>query len=91
MHFFCNLQTEAGWIDLSPGQNFTQEDVEMNRLWYAHTKINGFKGHDRFHFVLSDGENTTPPQSFFISVRIVQKGEFSWSELLIYRDLGSLK
>uniref|UniRef100_A0A671SZ05 FRAS1-related extracellular matrix protein 1-like n=1 Tax=Sinocyclocheilus anshuiensis TaxID=1608454 RepID=A0A671SZ05_9TELE len=67
----------TGWIDLSPGQNFTQEDVEMNRLWYTHTTVSGFKGHDRFHFVLSDGENTTPPQSFFISVRTVQKGEIT--------------
>ncbi|KAK9967605.1 hypothetical protein ABG768_001992 [Culter alburnus] len=71
------LRTEAGWIDLSPGQNFTQEDVEMNRLWYTHTTVNGFKGHDRFHFVLSDGENRTPPQSFFISVRTVQKGDIA--------------
>ncbi|XP_058617703.1 FRAS1-related extracellular matrix protein 1b isoform X2 [Onychostoma macrolepis] len=71
------LRTEAGWIDLSPGLNFTQEDVEMNRLWYNHTAVSGFKGHDRFHFVLSDGENTTPPQSFFISVRTVQKGDIA--------------
>ncbi|XP_016317746.1 FRAS1-related extracellular matrix protein 1b [Sinocyclocheilus anshuiensis] len=71
------LKTEAGWIDLIPGLNFTQEDVEMNRLWYSHTTVSGFKGHDRFHFVLSDGENTTPPHSFFISVRIVQKGDIA--------------
>ncbi|XP_016376586.1 FRAS1-related extracellular matrix protein 1-like [Sinocyclocheilus rhinocerous] len=71
------LRTEAGWIDLSPGQNFTQEDVEMNRLWYTHTTVSGLKGHDRFHFVLSDGENTTPPRSFFISVRTVPKGEIA--------------
>ncbi|XP_065101236.1 FRAS1-related extracellular matrix protein 1b isoform X1 [Paramisgurnus dabryanus] len=71
------LMTEAGWIDLSPGQNFTQEDVEMNRLWYTHTTFSGFKGHDRFHFVLSDGENQTPSQSFFISVRTVQKGDIA--------------
>ncbi|XP_009294520.1 FRAS1-related extracellular matrix protein 1b isoform X1 [Danio rerio] len=71
------LRTEAGWVDLSPGQNFTQEDVEMNRLWYSHTTVSGFKGHDRFHFVLTDGENTTPPQSFFISVRTVQKGDIA--------------
>ncbi|RXN20441.1 FRAS1-related extracellular matrix 1-like protein [Labeo rohita] len=71
------LRTEAGWTDLSPGQNFTQEDVEMNRLWYTHITVSGFKGHDRFHFVLSDGENTTPPQSFFISVQTVQKGDIA--------------
>ncbi|KAL1251392.1 hypothetical protein QQF64_019188 [Cirrhinus molitorella] len=71
------LRTEVEWIDLNPGQNFTQEDVEMNRLWYTHTAVSGFKGHDRFHFVLSDGENTTPPQSFFISIRTVQKGDIA--------------
>ncbi|XP_026054147.1 FRAS1-related extracellular matrix protein 1-like [Carassius auratus] len=71
------LKTEAGWIDLSPGLNFTQEDVEMNRLWYSHTTVSGFKGHDRFHFVLSDGENASPPHSFFISVRTVQKGDIA--------------
>ncbi|KAA0712127.1 FRAS1-related extracellular matrix protein 1 [Triplophysa tibetana] len=71
------LLTEEGWIDLSPGQNFTQEDVEMNRLRYTHTKIVGFKGHDRLQFVLSDGENTSPPQTFFISVRIIQKGDIA--------------
>ncbi|TRY82888.1 hypothetical protein DNTS_001526 [Danionella cerebrum] len=62
------LRTESGWIDLMPGQNFTQEDVEMNRLWYSHTTVNGFKGHDKINFVLSDGDNTTPPQSFYISL-----------------------
>ncbi|XP_034738010.1 FRAS1-related extracellular matrix protein 1b, partial [Etheostoma cragini] len=31
------LRAESGWTELSPGQNFTQDDVEMNRLWYAHT------------------------------------------------------
>ncbi len=41
---FCYfLQTEAGWIDLSPGLNFTQEDVEMYRLSYGHTTVSGFK------------------------------------------------
>ncbi|XP_053368460.1 FRAS1-related extracellular matrix protein 1b [Clarias gariepinus] len=69
------LKTEAGYTDLNAGQNFTQDDVEMNRLFYKHTTFSGFKGHDRFHFFLSDRENETPPQSFFITVQTVQKGD----------------
>lgn len=68
------VQTEAGFTDLNAGQNFTQDDVEMNRLFYKHTTFSGFKGHDRFHFFLSDGDNEIPPQSFFITVQTVQKG-----------------
>lgn len=77
------LQTQSGWTQLSAGQNFTQEDVEMNRLWYAHVvdaNAAGFKGHDSFRFVLSDLDNETPPQSFFISIHTVQKGQRSQLE-----------
>ncbi|KAM3876288.1 FRAS1-related extracellular matrix protein 1b [Diretmus argenteus] len=71
------LKAASGWTELSAGQNFTQEDVEMNRLWYAHTAgaAAGFKGHDSFRFYLSDLDNESPAQSFFISVRTVQKGD----------------
>uniref|UniRef100_A0A8C7DFZ2 Fras1 related extracellular matrix 1b n=1 Tax=Oncorhynchus kisutch TaxID=8019 RepID=A0A8C7DFZ2_ONCKI len=69
------VQTEAGWTDIGAGQNFTQEDVEFNRLWYAHTTGTGFKGHDSIRFTLSDLDNESPPQSFFISVRTIQKGD----------------
>lgn len=74
------LQTASGWSELSAAQNFTQDDVEMNRLWYAHTaatNANGFKGHDSFRFTLSDLQNESPAQSFFISVHTVQKGQRS--------------
>ncbi|XP_036442581.1 FRAS1-related extracellular matrix protein 1b isoform X2 [Colossoma macropomum] len=71
------LKTDVGWTDLNAGQNFTQEDVEMNRLWYKHTTFSGFKGHDRFHFFLTDTDNQTPPQSFFISVHTVPKGDIA--------------
>lgn len=62
-------------MDLTPGQNFTQEDVELNRLWYKHTTLEGFKGHDRFVFFLSDVDNPSPLESFFISVHAPQRGE----------------
>ncbi|XP_036971006.1 FRAS1-related extracellular matrix protein 1b isoform X3 [Acanthopagrus latus] len=72
------LKTESGWSEVSAGQNFTQDDVEMNRLWYVHTAATsaaGFKGHDSFRFTLSDLDNETPTQSFFISVHTVHKGD----------------
>ncbi|XP_028254832.1 FRAS1-related extracellular matrix protein 1b isoform X2 [Parambassis ranga] len=77
---FGTLQLKTGsvWVGLSAGQNFTQEDVEMNRLWYNHEAASnaaGFKGHDIFRFTLSDLANESPTQSFFVSVHSVQKGD----------------
>ncbi|KAJ8278746.1 hypothetical protein COCON_G00058120 [Conger conger] len=69
------LKTGSGWRVLGPGQNFTQEDVEMNRVWYLHTTLQGVKGHDSFRFTLSDAENESPSQAFFISLRTAQKGD----------------
>uniref|UniRef100_I3JAE1 Fras1 related extracellular matrix 1b n=1 Tax=Oreochromis niloticus TaxID=8128 RepID=I3JAE1_ORENI len=72
------LKTASGWNELTAGQNFTQGDVELNRLWYQHTAATnaaGFKGHDSFRFTLSDLDNESPAQSFFISVHVVQKGD----------------
>uniref|UniRef100_A0AAZ3S8L7 FRAS1-related extracellular matrix protein N-terminal domain-containing protein n=1 Tax=Oncorhynchus tshawytscha TaxID=74940 RepID=A0AAZ3S8L7_ONCTS len=69
------VKVKAGWTDIGASQNFTQEDVEFNRLWYAHTTGTGFKGHDSIRFTLSDLDNESPPQSFFISVRTIQKGD----------------
>lgn len=68
----------------------------MNRLWYEHAAhAGGFKGHDSFRFSLSDVDNETPAQSFFISVHTVQKGQRSRSsptprhtEALINLDRG---
>uniref|UniRef100_A0A3B3UH26 Fras1 related extracellular matrix 1b n=1 Tax=Poecilia latipinna TaxID=48699 RepID=A0A3B3UH26_9TELE len=66
------LQTESSWTDLEAGQNFTQEQVEMNRVWYHHrTSSVGFRGHDSFRFILSDEDNESPAQSFLISIEIV--------------------
>lgn len=81
------LQTQSGWAQLSAGQNFTQGDVEMNRLWYTHVidaNAAGFKGHDSFRFILSDLDNETPPQSFFISIHTVQKGQRSQLEWVFF-------
>ncbi|XP_068174802.1 FRAS1-related extracellular matrix protein 1b [Antennarius striatus] len=73
------MKTDSGWTGLTAGQNFTQDDVEMNRLWYAHSPAGvgagKFKGHDSFRFTLSDLDNETPPQSFFISIHSLHKGD----------------
>lgn len=73
-------QRQLDWMELSAGQNFTQEDVEMNRLWYTHTaaaNAAGFKRHDSFRFSLSDLDNEIPAESFFISVHAKLKGQRS--------------
>ncbi|XP_024865417.1 FRAS1-related extracellular matrix protein 1b isoform X2 [Kryptolebias marmoratus] len=67
------LKRETGWTELSAGQNFTQDDVDMNRLWYKHTA--GVKGPDSFRFILSDVDNKSPSQRFFISIHTVHKGD----------------
>ncbi|KAK0150852.1 FRAS1-related extracellular matrix protein 1 [Merluccius polli] len=67
------LRMGSGWSDLSTGQNFTQEDVEMNRLWYTTTAR--VKGQDSFRFHLSDLQKESPPQSFYISLPSVHRGQ----------------
>ncbi|MED6261446.1 hypothetical protein ATANTOWER_005302 [Ataeniobius toweri] len=70
------LKTESSWNELSAGQNFTQEQVEQNRLWYHHRASNtGFRGHDSFRFILSDMDSESLTQSFLISIRTVDRGE----------------
>ncbi|CAL8310310.1 unnamed protein product [Lota lota] len=68
------LRTGSAWSELSAGQNFTQEDVQMNRLWYANTAPSGVKGHDSFRFHLSDLQNESPAQSFYISLPSAHRG-----------------
>ncbi|XP_078525857.1 FRAS1-related extracellular matrix protein 1-like [Lissotriton helveticus] len=69
------LKVDAGWITVYPGMNFTQEDVDMNHLWYFHTTIMGSKGHDSFRFSVTDGDNNSPPEDFFISIKNMDKGD----------------
>ncbi|RVE74139.1 hypothetical protein OJAV_G00038340 [Oryzias javanicus] len=89
---FGNLQlkTELGWVKLSAGQNFSHDDVEMNRLWYKHgTSVGaGFRGHDSFRFTLSDLDNQAPTQTFFISIHRVHKGEIVLRSEPVYLKEG---
>ncbi|XP_063284108.1 FRAS1-related extracellular matrix protein 1-like [Pelobates fuscus] len=69
------LKAASVWVTLYPGMNFTQEDVDMNRIWYFHTVILGCKGHDNFRFYVTDGGHSSPPESFYISVLNLEKGD----------------
>uniref|UniRef100_A0A3B3ZBC2 Cadherin domain-containing protein n=1 Tax=Periophthalmus magnuspinnatus TaxID=409849 RepID=A0A3B3ZBC2_9GOBI len=84
------LQKKSGsdWSVLYPGQNFTQTDVEMNRIRYVHQRKDhaevtgvapGLKGHDSFRFILSDRTNETPLQTFYISIRTMERGPLQLS------------
>ncbi|KAM9324646.1 FRAS1-related extracellular matrix protein 1-like [Gastrophryne carolinensis] len=70
-----NIKVCAAWVTLHPGMNFTQDDVDLNHIWYFHTTILGCKGHDNIRFYLSDGENVSPPETFYISIVNLEKGD----------------
>ncbi|XP_075037866.1 FRAS1-related extracellular matrix protein 1-like [Mixophyes fleayi] len=69
------IKVDAVWVTLHAGMNFTQEDVDMNQIWYFHTVILGCKGHDSFRFLVTDGENSSPPETFYISILNLEKGD----------------
>ncbi|XP_042191644.1 FRAS1-related extracellular matrix protein 1b [Callorhinchus milii] len=69
------LKTQWQWMVVYPGMNFTQDDVDMNLVWYLHTTIVGSKGHDSFRFYVTDGENSSPPENFYISIKEMEKGD----------------
>eukprot|EP00079_Xenopus_tropicalis_P015862 XP_004914006.1 PREDICTED: FRAS1-related extracellular matrix protein 1 [Xenopus tropicalis] len=69
------LKVASSWITLYPGMNFTQEDVDMNHVWYFHSVILGCKGHDSFRFIVTDGEHTSASEIFYISVKNLEKGD----------------
>ncbi|OCT84853.1 FRAS1-related extracellular matrix protein 1 [Xenopus laevis] len=69
------MKVTSTWITLYPGMNFTQEDVDMNHVWYFHTVILGCKGHDSFRFMITDGEHTSASEIFYISVQNLEKGD----------------
>ncbi|XP_059839500.1 FRAS1-related extracellular matrix protein 1b [Hypanus sabinus] len=69
------LKTMFEWIRLYPGMNFSQEDIDMNRLWYLHTTIVGSTGRDSFRFHVTDGDHSSPSQNFLISLKNMKKGD----------------
>nr|XP_008107566.1 PREDICTED: FRAS1-related extracellular matrix protein 1 isoform X4 [Anolis carolinensis] len=69
------LKTASAWSTLHPGMNFTQDDVDMNRLWYFHTNILTPESHDSFRFYVTDGQNSSPPGSFYMFIKSMEKGD----------------
>ncbi|XP_077132985.1 FRAS1-related extracellular matrix protein 1-like isoform X2 [Ranitomeya variabilis] len=68
-------KVDSSWVTLYAGMNFTQEDIDVNHIWYFHTIILGCKGHDSFRYSVTDGEHNTAPKTFFISILNIEKGD----------------
>ncbi|KAM9797536.1 FRAS1-related extracellular matrix protein 1b isoform 3-T5 [Syngnathus typhle] len=77
------LESETGPMELGAGQNFTQDDVDANRLSYMpgeRADAAGFKGHDGFSFSLSDLEHQSSLHTFSINISATHKGDiFVWT------------
>ncbi|KAJ7332654.1 hypothetical protein JRQ81_014834, partial [Phrynocephalus forsythii] len=67
--------TASSWSTLHPGMNFTQDDVDLNCLWYFHTNILAPESHDNFRFYVTDGQNSSPPEGFYILIKSMDKGD----------------
>ncbi|KAK3579867.1 hypothetical protein CHS0354_025772 [Potamilus streckersoni] len=55
--------------DLEVGMNFTQEDVDRNRIRYVHTRSMAGTETDSFLFVLTDGVNKRHVETFEIRIK----------------------
>ncbi|XP_072853810.2 FRAS1-related extracellular matrix protein 1 isoform X2 [Pogona vitticeps] len=67
------IKSGSSWHTLHPGMNFTQDNVDMNCLWYFHTNILAPESHDSFRFYVTDGQNSSPPESFYIFIKSMEK------------------
>uniref|UniRef100_A0A3Q2YJU6 Fras1 related extracellular matrix 1b n=1 Tax=Hippocampus comes TaxID=109280 RepID=A0A3Q2YJU6_HIPCM len=80
---FGRLQLEVsrtGPTELAAGRNFTQDDVDANRLSYEPRRRGddgGFQGHDSFRFSLSDLEHQSSAHTFSITISGAHKGDVS--------------
>ena len=68
---------EMSCTDLELGQNFTQTDVDLNRIRYIHTTSMGNTDKDRFVFVLTDGTHKRHEETFEIRVRNARKANIA--------------
>ncbi|KAJ8305475.1 hypothetical protein KUTeg_016020 [Tegillarca granosa] len=68
---------ESECEDLAVGMNFTQHDVDMNRIRYIHTTSMGSSESDSFLFLLSDGINKRQVETFEIRIRNSQKANLA--------------
>nr|XP_061790288.1 FRAS1-related extracellular matrix protein 1-like [Nerophis lumbriciformis] len=79
-----HLKGDASETELAAGHNFTQDDVDENRLSYAAfanatglSDTGGVKGHDSFRFSLSDLRHQSPAHVFQININVPYKGDVS--------------
>lgn len=63
--------------DITVGENFTQSDVDSNRVRYVHTSRMGDSNSDGFIFVLSDGSHQRGEDAFSITVRQSRKANIA--------------
>ena len=71
------LPEEVLWEELKVGQNFTQEDVNNDRIRYVHTGDLGKLSTDKFRFQLSDGVNVSPKETFEIEIETSKKSDIA--------------
>ncbi|XP_052685461.1 FRAS1-related extracellular matrix protein 1-like isoform X2 [Crassostrea angulata] len=63
--------------DMQVGENFTQHDVDMNRVRYIHTTSMGNTETDSFLFLLTDGTNRRHVETFEIRIRNSKKSNLA--------------
>ncbi|XP_006816147.1 FRAS1-related extracellular matrix protein 1 [Saccoglossus kowalevskii] len=63
------------WEPVDLYSNFTQHDVNMNLLRYAHTGGLGSKANDKFRFTVTDGKHTTRRETFDINILNTKKDD----------------
>ena len=63
--------------DMHVGNNFTQHDIDMNRIRYIHTTSMGSTETDSFLFLLSDGTNRRQVETFEIRIRNSRKANLA--------------
>lgn len=59
------------------GENFTQTDVDLNKIRYSHTTRMGVTQSDSFVFVLSDGTHRRHEETFEIKVKNSRKANIA--------------
>lgn len=59
--------------DLELGKNFTQADIDLNKVRYIHTMSMGDTETDRFVFVLTDGTHKRHEETFDIKIKNSKK------------------
>ncbi|XP_059163073.1 FRAS1-related extracellular matrix protein 1-like [Physella acuta] len=63
--------------DFELGSNFTQSDIDMNRVRYIHTNSMGDTEKDNFVFVLTDGTHRKHEETFEIRIRNAKKANIA--------------